>query len=252
MKKKTFNNIILQEKLRLKELINPTAPGIVREDSGRTPAEVKRSEEKRSEVNTKASAFVIGGADDPPPPSCSSQLKPSALVEIWNGLGCRPLVSELTEDRRKKAGLRLRKRGDPDWWRRLFEKSRDLNKPWLTFDFLMRNDTNALKVLEGNYDHDFRSGKREREPPPPPPNRPLPPEPDGIMVPDPQCSVCSGSGLARDGPCKCLRLEKEMTAERMHHGKTDHQGVADTRPLDGPGSGAGRAGGHPAETGRAL
>jgi hypothetical protein len=76
-------------------------------------------------------------------------------MQLWNGLGCRPLVSELTDDRRKKAGLRLRKRGDPDWWRRLFEKARDLNKPWLTFDFLMRNDTNALKVLEGNYDHDF-------------------------------------------------------------------------------------------------
>jgi hypothetical protein len=65
------------------------------------------------------------------------------------------MVSELTDDRRKKAGLRLRKRGDPDWWQRLFEKAKALNKPWLTFDFLMRNDTNCLKVLEGNYDHDF-------------------------------------------------------------------------------------------------
>ncbi len=76
-------------------------------------------------------------------------------MELWNDLGCRPLVSELTDERRRKAGLRIRKRGDPDWWGRLFEKVRELNKPWLTFDFLMRNDTNCLKVLEGNYDHDF-------------------------------------------------------------------------------------------------
>jgi len=80
---------------------------------------------------------------------------PASLMQLWNDLGCRPLVSELTDERRKKAGLRIRKRGDPDWWSRLFEKVKGLNKPWLTFDFLMRNDTNCLKVLEGNYDHDF-------------------------------------------------------------------------------------------------
>ncbi|MGQ9689481.1 MAG: phage replisome organizer N-terminal domain-containing protein, partial [Desulfobaccales bacterium] len=39
-----------------------------------------------------------------------------------------------------------------------------------------------------------------------PPARPLPSEPDDIMVPDPKCPVCRGSGLARDGPCKCLKL----------------------------------------------
>jgi hypothetical protein len=80
---------------------------------------------------------------------------PSSLVKLWNELGCRPTVSELTNDRRKKAGLRLRKRGDPDWWERLFVKAKALNKAWLTFDFLMKNDTNSLKVLEGNYDRDF-------------------------------------------------------------------------------------------------
>jgi hypothetical protein len=72
------------------------------------------------------------------------------------------LVSELTDERRRKAGLRIRKRGDPDWWGRLFEKVRELNKPWLTFDFLMKNDTNCLKVLEGNYDHDFSNRGKGR------------------------------------------------------------------------------------------
>jgi len=124
-------------------------------DSPSTRPEVKGREVKRREVNIQASACVIGEADDPPATSPASQLKPAALVKLWNDSGCKPMVSELTDDRRKKAGLRLRKRGDPDWWRRLFEKAKALNKPWLTFDFLMRNDTNCLKVLEGNYDHDF-------------------------------------------------------------------------------------------------
>jgi hypothetical protein len=130
-------------------------PGVVPEDSGRTPDEVKLREVKRREENIQASACVIGEADDPPAASPPSLLKPAGLMKLWNELGCRPTVSELTDDRRKKAGLRLRKQGDPDWWRRLFEKAKALNKAWLTFDFLMKNDTNSLKVLEGNYDRDF-------------------------------------------------------------------------------------------------
>jgi hypothetical protein len=130
-------------------------PGVVPEDSGRTPDEVKLREVKRREENIQASACVIGEADDPPAASPPSRLKPAGLMKLWNELGCRPTVSELTDDRRKKAGLRLRKQGDPDWWRRLFEKAKALNKAWLTFDFLMKNDTNSLKVLEGNYDRDF-------------------------------------------------------------------------------------------------
>jgi hypothetical protein len=126
-------------------------------DSPSTHPEVKLREVKGREENIQASACVIGEADDLPATSPASQLKPAALVKLWNDSGCKPMVSELTDDRRKEAGLRLRKRGDPDWWQRLFEKAKALNKPWLTFDFLMRNDTNCLKVLEGNYDHDFRN-----------------------------------------------------------------------------------------------
>ncbi|MDD2901092.1 MAG: hypothetical protein PHU44_01505 [Syntrophales bacterium] len=98
-----------------------------------------------------------GEAENEPQPT-QNRFGPAILVKLWNDMGCKPMISELTDDRRKKAGLRIRKRGDPEWWRRLFEKVKGLNKPWLTFDFLMRNDTNCLKVLEGNYDRDFRTG----------------------------------------------------------------------------------------------
>jgi len=125
------------------------------EGSLSTPDEVKLREVKGREENIQASACVIGEADDPPAASPPSRLKPAGLMKLWNELGCRPTVSELTDDRRKKASLRLRKRGDPDWWERLFMKAKALNRDWLTFDFLMKNDTNCLKVLEGNYDRDF-------------------------------------------------------------------------------------------------
>ncbi|MFZ2087042.1 MAG: hypothetical protein WAU47_00580 [Desulfobaccales bacterium] len=57
-----------------------------------------------------------------------------------------------------------------------------------------------------------------------PPAQTLPPEPEDIMIPDPQCPVCRGGGLARDGPCQCLRLEKEVLAERERHAEK-HQGI---------------------------
>ncbi|MFA4904687.1 MAG: hypothetical protein WC600_18320 [Desulfobaccales bacterium] len=39
----------------------------------------------------------------------------------------------------------------------MFLKAKAANRPWLTFDFLIANDTNAIKLLEGNYDRDFGS-----------------------------------------------------------------------------------------------
>jgi hypothetical protein len=92
----------------------------------------------------------------------SEKFGPVELVALWNEVGCQPQVLKLTDDRRKKAGLRQRERGDPAWWRYLFEKVRDLtDRPWLTFDFLMRNETNALKVLEGAYDKDFPQQRKQ-------------------------------------------------------------------------------------------
>jgi hypothetical protein len=102
------------------------------------------------------STSVLSSADAdaaPPPP----RITPSKVFCLWNDLGCKPSLAELSTERLKRLTVRVRKRGDPDWWERLFNKVKVLNKPWLTFDFLIANDTNALKVLEGNYDRDFGS-----------------------------------------------------------------------------------------------
>jgi hypothetical protein len=139
---------------------SPSSQRPLSEESLIPQPEVKGREKKGSKE--KANASVIGEADDHPTEEKSSvNLRPKDLENLWNELNRKPTVSELTDERRKKAALRIRKRNDLEWWRGLFEKVRVLNKPWLTFDFLMRNDTNCLKVLEGAYDHDFRERRPE-------------------------------------------------------------------------------------------
>jgi len=105
-----------------------------------------------------------GSAAPPPDP----RITPTKVFHLWNDLGCKPALAELTSERVKRLSVRIRKRGDPAWWEQLFLKARAANKPWLTFDFLIANDTNAIKLLEGNYDHDFGSrndgGRRQAGP----------------------------------------------------------------------------------------
>lgn len=69
-----------------------------------------------------------------------------------------PVPRQLTDQRRKKLGARLRAHGR-DGWRTAITKA--WNSPllggseppsWFTFDWLTKNDENLLKVLEGNYD----------------------------------------------------------------------------------------------------
>jgi|GEM_PF-2795051 len=88
---------------------------------------------------------------------------PSDLVALWNEVGCRPQVQKLTDDRRRKITARMRNRADPAWWREFFEKVRGLQergRKWLNIDWVIKNENNMLKVIEGNYDDDFEGGKK--------------------------------------------------------------------------------------------
>lgn len=127
-------------------------------NSVRTNDEECSSPQAQTQTQTQAQALQLSGCvagPGKPAADATPGFGPAKLAAMWNDLGCRPQVSELTDERRKKAGLRIRKRGDPEWWRVLFAKAKGLDKPWLTFDFLLSNDTNCLKLLEGNYDRDF-------------------------------------------------------------------------------------------------
>jgi hypothetical protein len=107
-----------------------------------------------------------GGSTAPYP--SDPRITPAKVFHLWNDLGCRPSLAELTSERNKRLTARIRKRGDPVWWEQLFLKAKAANRPWLTFDFLIANDTNAIKLLEGNYDQDFGSkkngGRRQASP----------------------------------------------------------------------------------------
>ncbi len=109
----------------------------------------------QEQKNQRIEAEAPSGSAAPPPPD--HQITPARVFHMWNDLGCRPSLAELTTERSKRLAVRIRKRGDPAWWERLFLKAKAANKPWLTFDFLIANETNAIKLLEGNYDHDYSS-----------------------------------------------------------------------------------------------
>lgn len=105
------------------------------------------------------------GSKDPSPPSNNSH-KEKALITEWNVffkeeslLLKRPISTE-SKSRLKKCKLRLDEHPDLSWWREVFELIKGSaflkgNNPrnWkITFDWLVDNDKNVLKVYEGNYE----------------------------------------------------------------------------------------------------
>lgn len=82
-------------------------------------------------------------------------------IEQWTVSASKrgwPVPRALTDQRRKKLAARLRAHG-LDGWRQVLTKawqspllSADPPPSWFSLDWLIRNDENMLKVLEGNYD----------------------------------------------------------------------------------------------------
>jgi hypothetical protein len=101
------------------------------------------------------------GADAPPPPE---QVRAEDLQELWNVETTPPIprCRDLTEQRRKKIRLRLKERplGGSGGWRDVVERVQasafcrgENDRHWrATFDWLIENQDNAVKVLEGKYD----------------------------------------------------------------------------------------------------
>ena len=105
------------------------------------------------------------GKDIPPTPLKGDM----TLFDLWNSMASKsgggyPLLVALSKVRIAKCRDRLKQIALPDW-EKIFEKflaSKFLRgevevkdgKAWLaTFDWLIKNDQNALKVLEGKYDN---------------------------------------------------------------------------------------------------
>jgi hypothetical protein len=125
-------------------------PNARQEEIGR---ERKREEERR-EDETPART----DADE------SEQLTPKAFFDLWNKhSGDLPRATKLTDDRRKKIACRIGENSDPAYWVAVitalvesdFASGRIAGSDGRTwsadFDWLIKNETNHVKVSEGKY-----------------------------------------------------------------------------------------------------
>src|SRR6185312_7475721 len=81
-------------------------------------------------------------------------------VELWNifaGERKKPVVSKITDSRKKKFATRIAEKAFD--FPKILEKAGGAGdflsvSNWFTFDWILENDSNYLKVIEGNYDPD--------------------------------------------------------------------------------------------------
>jgi hypothetical protein len=88
---------------------------------------------------------------------------PSVLMALWNQIVVNPKVTALSKTRESKSRLRLSERSKDDWVEIMTRISQtpflkgENDRGWRAdFDWLISNDTNAVKVLEGKYDNSGR------------------------------------------------------------------------------------------------
>ena len=78
------------------------------------------------------------------------------LFELYKSICIHfPQPRELTESRRLKAIKRLKENPKKEFWEEVFRKAEKSvfirNNNFFSFDWILKNDTNALKVYEGRY-----------------------------------------------------------------------------------------------------
>lgn len=109
-----------------------------------TPHDTEIRETRKKEEKVELSAGMA------PPPS--------VLADLWNSIVGEPKVLKLSKAREAKCRLRLKER-DADAWAEVFRSISNSaflrgenERGWhADFDWIIANDTNALKVLEGKY-----------------------------------------------------------------------------------------------------
>jgi hypothetical protein len=109
------------------------------------------------------SRSVIDPSEERERADAPTPLSVQEITDGWNEvvapLGL-PRVVGLSRERRRKLLERLREHSDFDWWQTIFNRiSRskflrgENSRGWVcTFDFLIKNDSNALKIFEGQYE----------------------------------------------------------------------------------------------------
>jgi len=116
-------------------------------------------ETQKSEVRSqnKEETYVVS---DKPKPT------PENLMNLWNEKAGPSLarVKGLSGKRKDKCRVRLEEHPDPSFWIGIIAKVNsseflrgDVNGFKCTFDFIIANETNLLKIMEGNYDNSHKA-----------------------------------------------------------------------------------------------
>jgi len=123
-----------------------------------------KHKEEEKEVEVKAEEEKKKNKKPVVVPSLSIQ----DLTDGWNNIVATEegfkKVAKLTEDRRKRIRLRLKAHPESEFWNKVLNKiprvpflSGKNDRKWRAdFDFLIKNDENALKIYEGKYDAEKR------------------------------------------------------------------------------------------------
>jgi hypothetical protein len=109
-------------------------------------------------ISPKENVFPPSGSTESQKPELSVQ----DLVDSWNDIfeNRLPKVQwPLTRSRYEKAAIRIKEHRTLDFWQRVFDNIGDSrfllgtgNGNWkCTFDFITKNDSNAVKIYEGAY-----------------------------------------------------------------------------------------------------
>lgn len=130
------------------------------------PSEQKGTEENRTEGKGREQ---IAGADAPPPLSSATDNDPKqpnckleAFVTLWNQTVTAPLPQCRGLSDKRKAHIRARLSDRPfGEWLQIFQKVNETpflrgenDRGWVaSLDWLVGSADNALKVIEGKYDH---------------------------------------------------------------------------------------------------
>jgi hypothetical protein len=103
-------------------------------------------------------------------------VSPVLIMNLWNQTfeGVLPAVMRMTDARKKKIKARceIEQLSSEGGWRNLFKKARsssmmcgDNDRNWtVSLDWLIKNDDNPTKTLEGKYDNKAATGTNRRKP----------------------------------------------------------------------------------------
>lgn len=150
--KEIYRVVDVLESKGLLTVTNVTRTGHVRDTNA--PRSLRTNGTGRNETNERI--LSDSGSD-------SSLLSARNLFDLWNAhRGSLPGCVVLNETRRRKATARVTEKPDPAYWTTCVQKmaasSFCLEGKWATFDWLIANDNNHVKVSEGKYDNRDQAG----------------------------------------------------------------------------------------------